>query len=89
MRLYEVMLIPIPVASMSEEVRNPAIQVPKAMLWSVPIGGLWGLIFLLPIVFTLPDIATLLSGEFSHWMCGQGQLPKRDSFVWTADWVDV
>ncbi|KAA1477612.1 amino acid transporter [Dentipellis sp. KUC8613] len=49
------------VASMAEEVHNPAVQLPKAIVWSVPIGTVFGLIFLLPIVFTLPDITTLLS----------------------------
>ncbi|KAH6879363.1 amino acid transporter [Coprinopsis sp. MPI-PUGE-AT-0042] len=49
------------IASMAEEVHNPTVQVPKAIVWSVPIGGVCGLVFLLPIVFTLPDISTLLS----------------------------
>jgi amino acid transporter len=48
---------------MAEEVRNPIVQVPRAMVLSVPIGGLCGLMFLLPIVFTLPDVGTLLSGK--------------------------
>lgn len=48
---------------MAEEVHDPAVQVPKAIAWSIPIGSIVGLVFLLPIVFTLPDIATLLSGE--------------------------
>ncbi len=52
---------------MTEEVRNPSVQVPVAMILSIPIGAICGLIFLLPILFTLPDIATLLAGKaFSH-----------------------
>ncbi|THH20954.1 hypothetical protein EW146_g523 [Bondarzewia mesenterica] len=49
------------VASMAEEVHNPAVQLPKAIVWSIPIGAISGLIFLLPLVFTLPDVETLLA----------------------------
>ncbi|KAF5376692.1 hypothetical protein D9615_007869 [Tricholomella constricta] len=49
------------ITSMAEEVRDPAIQVPRAMVYSIPIGAISGLVFLLPIVFTLPDIETLLA----------------------------
>ncbi|KAG9217802.1 hypothetical protein CCMSSC00406_0005172 [Pleurotus cornucopiae] len=51
------------IASMAEEVRNPAVQVPKAIAWSVPISAIMGLVFLLPIAFTLPDIGALLEGN--------------------------
>ncbi|KAJ3568098.1 hypothetical protein NP233_g5935 [Leucocoprinus birnbaumii] len=44
------------IASMCEEVRNPTKEVPQALAWSIPIGFLTGLVFLLPVVFTLPDI---------------------------------
>ncbi|KAG2359843.1 amino acid transporter [Suillus spraguei] len=33
----------------------------EAITWSIPIGTLSGVIFLLPILFTLPDIETLLN----------------------------
>lgn len=49
---------------MAEEVRHPAVQVPQAMAYSIPIGTISGLLFLLPIMFTLPDIQTLLAGLF-------------------------
>ncbi|KAG6820255.1 hypothetical protein H0H93_003263 [Arthromyces matolae] len=49
------------ITSMAEEVRHPATQVPQAMVYSVPIGAIFGLAFILPIVFTLPDIPTLLN----------------------------
>jgi len=55
-------MYPVTVASMCEEVRNPVRQVPRAMAWAIPIGFLTGLIFLLPLVFTLPDIGMLLAG---------------------------
>ncbi|KAJ8522147.1 hypothetical protein ONZ45_g1222 [Pleurotus djamor] len=48
------------IASMAEEVRHPATQVPKAIIWSIPISAVMGLVFLLPIAFTIPDIASLL-----------------------------
>jgi amino acid transporter len=47
---------------MAEEVHNPAVDLPRAIVYSIPIGALAGLVFLLPIVFTLPNIQTLLSG---------------------------
>ncbi|KAJ7582515.1 amino acid transporter [Mycena floridula] len=49
------------IASMAEEVHNPSVNVPRAIVWSIPIGFMTGLFFLLPILFTLPDIATLLA----------------------------
>ncbi|KAJ7092385.1 amino acid transporter [Mycena belliarum] len=49
------------VASMAEEVHNPSSDLPRAIVWSIPIGFLCGVLFLVPIMFTLPDIATLIS----------------------------
>jgi amino acid transporter len=51
------------VASMAEEVHNPSVQVPRAIVLSIPIGFLTGVFFLLPILFTLPDVAGLLEGQ--------------------------
>ncbi|KAG1744623.1 amino acid transporter [Suillus paluster] len=48
------------IANMAEEVHNPSEILPKAMIWSIPIGALSGVVFLLPILFTLPDVAILL-----------------------------
>lgn len=48
------------VASMCEEVQNPAREVPKAMVLSVAAAGVTGVIYLIPILFVLPDVATLL-----------------------------
>ncbi|KAF8837221.1 amino acid transporter [Paxillus ammoniavirescens] len=47
--------------SMAEEVHNPSETLPKAISWSVPIGTIWGIVLLLPVLFTLPDVATLLA----------------------------
>jgi amino acid transporter len=49
------------IASMAEEVHDPTYQLPRAITWSIPIGFLTGVLFLLPILFTLPDVATLLA----------------------------
>ncbi|KAG2046264.1 amino acid transporter [Suillus hirtellus] len=48
------------ITHMAEEVYNPSEILPKAITWSVPIGSLTGVLFLLPILFTLPDVNTLL-----------------------------
>lgn len=48
------------VASMCEEVQNPHREVPKAMVLSVAAAGITGVIYLVPILFVLPDVQTLL-----------------------------
>lgn len=49
------------VAAMCEEVQNPAREVPKAIVLSVAAAGVTGVIYLIPILFVLPDIQLLLS----------------------------
>ncbi|KAJ4468961.1 amino acid/polyamine transporter I [Lentinula lateritia] len=49
------------VVTMGEEIFNPSINLPKAIVWAVPTGCLLGVVFLLPILFTLPDISVLLA----------------------------
>ncbi|KAL3461014.1 amino acid/polyamine transporter I [Aspergillus heterothallicus] len=54
------------VTSMTEEVHSPAIKVPQAMSLCIPVGGITGLFFILPICATLPDllaITTAPSGQ--------------------------
>lgn len=48
------------VAAMCEEVQTPEREVPKAIVLSVVAAGITGLFYLIPILFTLPDIETLL-----------------------------
>ena len=48
------------VAAMCEEVQTPEREVPKAMVLSVAAAGLTGIIYILPILFVLPDIQMLL-----------------------------
>ena len=47
------------IISMCEEVREPSTQVPIAMCATIVLNTICGLIFLVPLVFVLPDIATL------------------------------
>ncbi|KAF8230415.1 hypothetical protein L208DRAFT_1282163 [Tricholoma matsutake] len=62
-------LLPVPyafsangmIASMAEEVHNPSYQLPRALAWSPLVGSIFGMMFLLPLLFTLPDVATLLA----------------------------
>ncbi|KAI5465745.1 amino acid/polyamine transporter I [Mariannaea sp. PMI_226] len=49
------------ILSMCEEVREPATQVPKAMLVTILLNTLAGLAFLIPVVFVLPNIPDLLT----------------------------
>ncbi|KAI0020436.1 gaba permease [Xylariomycetidae sp. FL0641] len=48
------------VAAMCEEVQSPEREVPKAIVLSVVAAGLTGLAYLIPVLFVLPDIQTLL-----------------------------
>jgi len=49
------------VPSMCDEVQNPEREVPKAMVLSVVAAGITGIIYLIPILFVMPDIDELLS----------------------------
>lgn len=46
---------------MCEEVQHPATQVPKAMVATIVINLLAGLLFLIPLVFVIPDLAELIA----------------------------
>ncbi|KAI9372707.1 amino acid/polyamine transporter I [Aspergillus egyptiacus] len=49
------------VAAMCEEVQNPHREVPKAIVLSVVAAGITGLVYLIPILFVLPDVRMLLN----------------------------
>lgn len=49
------------VAAMCEEVQNPHLEVPRAIVLSVVAAGVTGLIYLIPILFTLPPVDVLLA----------------------------
>jgi amino acid transporter len=46
---------------MCEEVQSPATQVPKAMVATICINLVGGLLFLVPLMFVLPDLAMLVA----------------------------
>ncbi|PWW76734.1 amino acid transporter [Tuber magnatum] len=48
------------VASMCEEVQQPQREVPRAMVLSVAAAGVTGVVYLVPILFVLPDVKPLL-----------------------------
>nr|POE84621.1 amino-acid permease bat1 [Quercus suber] len=48
------------VASLCDECCYPAREVPKAMVLSVAAAGVTGVVYLIPILFVLPDVQTLL-----------------------------
>ncbi|KAH8738328.1 amino acid/polyamine transporter I [Ilyonectria robusta] len=48
------------IISMCEEVQKPSVQVPKAMVATIFINTFAGLVFLIPILFVLPDIAEVV-----------------------------
>ncbi|KAF9885088.1 hypothetical protein FE257_000728 [Aspergillus nanangensis] len=49
------------VAAMCEEVQNPHREVPKAIVLSVVAAGITGLVYLIPLLFVLPDVKLLLN----------------------------
>ncbi|KAI9371079.1 amino acid/polyamine transporter I [Aspergillus egyptiacus] len=54
------------IITMCEEVRQPAVQVPKAMVGTIVINLIAGLVFLIPVCFVmhdLPGLAALASGQ--------------------------
>lgn len=48
------------ISSMAEECADPAIKVPRAISLCVPVGGIAGFFFILPICATLPPLADIL-----------------------------
>jgi amino acid transporter len=49
------------ISSMAEEVSDPAIKVPRAISLCVPVGGIAGLFFIIPICATLPPLEDILA----------------------------
>ncbi|KAK3318995.1 amino acid/polyamine transporter I [Apodospora peruviana] len=44
------------ISSMAEECHNPTVKLPKAMALCVPVGGIAGLFFIIPIGATMPAL---------------------------------
>lgn len=51
------------ISSMAEEVSNPSITVPRAISLCIPIAGTAGLLFILPICFTLPPLLDIINNS--------------------------
>lgn len=49
------------ISSMAEECADPAVRVPNAISLCIPVGGIAGLFFILPICFTLPDMGDIVT----------------------------
>ncbi|KAK5060115.1 hypothetical protein LTR84_009999 [Exophiala bonariae] len=54
------------ISAMAEECQNPSIKVPRAIALCVPVGGLAGLFFILPICFTLPPLEDILLAPYGQ-----------------------
>lgn len=52
--------------SMCDEVRNPEVQVPRAMIGTVLLNTIAGLLFLIPVVAVLPDMHILIEQASSQ-----------------------
>ena len=48
------------ITAMAEECAEPAVRVPRAIALCVPVGGVAGLFFILPICVTLPPLPDIL-----------------------------
>ena len=48
------------ISSMAEECADPTVKVPRAIALCVPIGGLAGLFFVIPICVTLPPLSDVI-----------------------------
>ncbi len=60
--------------SMAEECAAPKVTVPRAMYLCIVCGGLVGLVFILPICATMPDLADILNapvGQALPYIYGQ------------------
>lgn len=48
------------ISSMAEECADPAIKVPRAISLCVPVGGIAGFFFIIPICVTMPPLADVI-----------------------------
>ncbi|GAB7359478.1 hypothetical protein MBLNU230_g6124t1 [Neophaeotheca triangularis] len=49
------------ILSMCEEVQKPSTQVPKAMVGALGLNALAGAIFLIPLVFVMPELSSVIN----------------------------
>ncbi|RAK72492.1 putative amino acid permease [Aspergillus fijiensis CBS 313.89] len=50
------------ISSMAEECDDPQVKLPRALCLSIPVGGLAGLFYILPICATLPPLNDIIAG---------------------------
>ncbi|KAF3384793.1 hypothetical protein F1880_001735 [Penicillium rolfsii] len=51
------------IISLCEEVREPAVMVPKAMVGTIVINFVAGLLFLIPVCFVMPELSLLINAS--------------------------
>ncbi|KAJ5388963.1 uncharacterized protein N7496_000031 [Penicillium cataractarum] len=51
------------IISLCEEVREPAVMVPKAMVGTIVINFFAGLLFLIPVCFVMPELSLLINAS--------------------------
>ncbi|KAJ6131054.1 hypothetical protein N7523_001514 [Penicillium sp. IBT 18751x] len=49
------------ISSMAEECSNPAIKVPRAIALAIPVGGIAGLFFIIPLCVTMPPLEDIIN----------------------------
>ncbi|KAI1337679.1 amino acid transporter [Xylariaceae sp. FL0016] len=54
------------ISSMAEECDKPTVKLPNALSLCVPVGGIAGLFFIIPICATLPDLADVLEAPVAQ-----------------------
>lgn len=54
------------IASMAEESANPTVQVPLAISLCIPVGGIAGLFYVLPLCFTMPPLAEVILAPYGQ-----------------------
>lgn len=54
------------ISAMAEECASPAVKVPRAISLCVPVGGIAGLFFILPICFTLPALEDVVLAPYGQ-----------------------
>jgi amino acid transporter len=51
---------------MCEEVKEPSTQVPKALVGTIGLNFIAGLVFLIPLLFVFPDISRLINDPYGQ-----------------------
>lgn len=54
------------ITSMTEECAKPEVEVSRALALCIPFGGVASLLFVLPLCFTLPPLADILSAPYGQ-----------------------